>query len=214
VRVVVAEDSGLVRQGLVRLLTDEGIHVVAEVDNPTDLVRHVELDRPDAALIDIRMPPTHTNEGIVAAEHIREHAPETGVLVLSQHIDAHFALRLLGADEGGVGYLLKDRVLDAGELLNALNRVAAGEAVIDTELVNDLIAQRGTAGTLGSLTETELRVLTLMAEGLSDRGIAERLYVSARTVETHVRHVLTKLDLPVNAGDNRRILAVLTYLRA
>lgn len=212
-RVVVAEDSGLVRQGLVRLLTDRGIEVVDAVDNADDLLRRVDVYRPDAALVDIRMPPTHTNEGIVAAEEIRRRRPTTGVLVLSQHIDAQFAIRLLRTEAGGIGYLLKDRVLDADELLAAIHRVAAGEAVVDTQLVGDLVGRRET-GPLASLTPTELEVLALVAEGLTDRAIAERLYVSPRTVETHVRHVLTKLDLPVSPDDNRRVLAVLAYLRA
>ena len=211
-RVVVAEDSGLVRQGLVRLLTDRAIDVVAAVDHPRDLLDRVNAERPDAALVDIRMPPTFTNEGIVAAEEIRRCQPSTGVLVLSQHIEAQFAARLLQSEPGGIGYLLKDRVLDADELLRALGRVAAGEAVIDAQLVNDLLRARE-SGPLASLTPSELEVLALMAEGLSDRGIAERLYVSPRTVETHVRHVLTKLDLAVSPEDNRRVRAVLAYIR-
>ena len=213
-RVVIAEDSGLVRQGLVRLLTDEGIEVVAEVDNTDDLLRRVDATSPDVAIVDIRMPPTHTNEGLLAAERIREGFPTTGVLVLSQHVEVSFALRLLDGASGGIGYLLKDRVLDAGQLADAVRRVAEGDSVVDPGLVSELITGRGRAGTIASLTERELEVLASMAQGLSDRGIAERLYVSDRTVETHVRHILTKLDLPVTSEGNRRVLAVLTYLRS
>lgn len=211
-RVVVAEDSGLVRQGLVQLLSDRGIDVVAAVEDGDALLTEIERHGPNAALVDIRMPPTHSNEGILAAEEIRRRWPSTGVLVLSQHIDTHFALRLLRTEAGGIGYLLKDRVLDADELLAALGRVANGEAVIDRGLVDDLVAGTG-AMSLASLTASELNVLALMAEGFSDKGIAERLFVSRRTVETHIRHVLAKLDLHTEPGDNRRVRAVLAYLR-
>ena len=213
-RVVIADDSGIVRQGLARLLTDEGIDVVSDVDNAEDLITEVSRLEPDVAIVDIRMPPTHTNEGLVAADRIRADWPTTGVLILSQHVEAEYALRLVQAGDGGVGYLLKDRVLDAGQLAGAVERIANGESVIDPELVKDLIDGSGQTSGLSSLTEREVDVLELMAEGLSDRGIADRLFVSGKTVETHVRHILTKLDLPVNTAENRRVLAVITYLLA
>jgi DNA-binding NarL/FixJ family response regulator len=211
-RVVIADDSGLVRQGLVRLLVDEGFDVQADVDNAEALLEAVEAFEPDVAIIDIRMPPTFTDEGLVAADRIRGAWPKTGVLILSQHVEVAYAQRLVQAGTGGAGYLLKDRVLDAGQLAGAVRRIANGESVIDPELVTDLIKGAGQTGTVGSLTERELEVLELMAQGMSDRGIAEALYVSAKTVETHVRHILTKLDLPVNTAENRRVLAVIAYL--
>jgi DNA-binding NarL/FixJ family response regulator len=211
-RVVIADDSGLVRQGLVRLLVDEGIDVIAEVDNADDLIRAVEDLQPDVAIVDIRMPPTFTNEGLVAADRIRADWPATGVLILSQHIEANYAVQLIEAGTGGVGYLLKDRVLDAGHLAESVHRVADHQSVIDPDLVKDLIAGRGQTGALVALTHRELEVLQLMAQGFSDRGIADRLYVSTKTIETHVRHILTKFDLPVNTDENRRVLAVITYL--
>jgi DNA-binding NarL/FixJ family response regulator len=213
-RVVIADDSGIVRQGLARLLTDEGFDVVSDVDNAEDLLTEVSRLEPDVAIVDIRMPPTHTNEGLVAADRIRADWPTTGVLILSQHVEAQYALRLVQTGSGGVGYLLKDRVLDAGQLAGAVERIANGESVIDPELVKDLIDGSGQTSGLSSLTEREVDVLELMAEGLSDRGIADRLFVSGKTVETHVRHILTKLDLPVNTAENRRVLAVITYLLA
>ncbi len=213
-RVVIADDSGIVRQGLARLLTDEGIDVVSDVDNAEDLITEVARLEPDVAIVDIRMPPTHTNEGLVAADRIRADWPTIGVLILSQHVEAQYALRLVQTGDGGVGYLLKDRVLDAGQLAGAVERIASGESVIDPELVKGLIDGSGQTNGLSSLTERELDVLELMAEGLSDRGIADRLFVSGKTIETHVRHILTKLGLPVNTAENRRVLAVITYLLA
>jgi DNA-binding NarL/FixJ family response regulator len=213
-RVVIADDSGIVRQGLARLLTDEGFVVVSDVDNAEDLIAEVSRLEPDVAIVDIRMPPTHTNEGLVAADRIRADWPTVGVLILSQHVEAQYALRLVQTGSGGVGYLLKDRVLDAGQLAGAVERIANGESVIDPELVKDLIDSSGQTSGLSSLTEREVDVLELMAEGMSDRGIADRLFVSGKTVETHVRHILTKLDLPVNTAENRRVLAVITYLLA
>jgi DNA-binding NarL/FixJ family response regulator len=213
-RVVIADDSGIVRQGLARLLADEGIDVVSDVDNAEDLITEVSRLEPDVAIVDIRMPPTHTNEGLIAADRIRADWPTIGVLILSQHVEAQYALRLVQTGSGGVGYLLKDRVLDAGQLAGAVERIANGESVIDPELVKDLIDGSGQTSGLSSLTERERDVLELMAEGLSDRGIADRLFVSGKTVETHVRHILTKLDLPVNTAENRRVLAVITYLLA
>ncbi len=211
-RVVIADDSGLVRQGLVRLLVDEGIDVIAEADNADELIRAVATLQPDVAIVDIRMPPTYTNEGLVAADRLRTDWPATGVLILSQHVEASYAVQLVQSGTGGVGYLLKDRVLDAGQLAESVRRIADQESVIDPDLVKDLITGGGRTGPLSALTDRELEVLDLMAQGFSDRGIAERLYVSVKTVETHVRHILTKLDLPVNTAENRRVLAVITYL--
>jgi DNA-binding NarL/FixJ family response regulator len=211
-RVVIADDSGIVRQGLVRLLVDEGIDVVADVDNAEDLITAVETFHPDVAIVDIRMPPTYSNEGLVAADQIRSEWPTTGVLILSQHVEATYAHRLMQSDVGGTGYLLKDRVLDAGQLADAVRRIGNGESVVDPDLVRDLIDNSERAGGLSSLTERERDVLELMARGMSDLGIAEQLFVSGKTIETHVRHILTKLDLPVNTAENRRVLAVITYL--
>ena len=213
-RVVIADDSGIVRQGLVRLLVDEGIDVVADVDNAERLITAVETLHPDVAIVDIRMPPTFTNEGLVAADHIRSEWPSTGVLILSQHVEATYAHRLMQSNVGGSGYLLKDRVLHAGQLADAVRRIANGDSVVDPDLVSDLIDNSEQAGGLSALTDRELDVLKLMAQGMSDRGIAEQLFVSGKTIETHVRHILTKLDLPVNTAENRRVLAVITYLLA
>lgn len=213
-RVVIAEDSGLVRQGLARLLTDQGMEVTSEVDNADDLLRRIVFDHPDVAIVDIRMPPTHTDEGLVAAEEIRARHPAVGVLVLSQYVESEYVLKLLRGGDQPVGYLVKDRVLDAGELADAVRRVAAGETVIDRELVSQLVNRPRQPSALDELTGREREVLALMAEGLTDRGIAERLFITQKTVETHVRHIFSKLALPAGARDNRRVHAVLTYLKA
>jgi DNA-binding NarL/FixJ family response regulator len=214
VRVVIGEDSALFRQGLARLLGDAGIEVVGEAVDPETLLTLVAEHDPDVAIVDIRMPPTNTDEGLTAAAAIRERHPRTGVLVLSQYVESSYALRLVDGGERSCGYLLKDRVLDAGELVAAVERVAAGETVVDHELVSQLLARRREPDPLGELTEREREVLGLMAEGLTDRGIAERLWVTPKTVETHVRHILQKLDLPSGAVHNRRVHAVLAQLRA
>jgi DNA-binding NarL/FixJ family response regulator len=214
VRVVIGEDSALFRQGLARLLGDAGIEVVGEAVDPETLLTLVAEHDPDVAIVDIRMPPTNTDEGLTAAAAIRERHPRTGVLVLSQYVESSYALRLVDGGERSCGYLLKDRVLDAGELVAAVQRVAAGETVVDHELVSQLLARRREPDPLGELTEREREVLGLMAEGLTDRGIAERLWVTPKTVETHVRHILQKLDLPSGAVHNRRVHAVLAQLRA
>jgi len=214
VRVVIGEDTALFRQGLARLLGDAGIEVVGEAVDPETLLTLVAEHDPDVAIVDIRMPPTNTDEGLTAAAAIRERHPRTGVLVLSQYVESSYALRLVDGGERSCGYLLKDRVLDAGELVAAVERVAAGETVVDHELVSQLLARRREPDPLGELTEREREVLGLMAEGLTDRGIAERLWVTPKTVETHVRHILQKLDLPSGAVHNRRVHAVLAQLRA
>jgi DNA-binding NarL/FixJ family response regulator len=214
VRVVIADDTALLRQGLARLLTEAGIAICGEASDADGLLRLVADEAPDVAVVDIRMPPTHTDEGLVAAADIRARYPSTGVLVLSQYIDAEYALRLVDGDARRCGYLLKDRVTDAGELVQALERVDAGEVVVDSELVEGLLARRREPDPLDDLTDRERDVLRLMAEGLTDRGIAERLWVTPKTVETHVRHILQKLDIPSGTANNRRVHAVLAQLRS
>jgi DNA-binding NarL/FixJ family response regulator len=211
---VIADDTALLRQGLSRLLAEAGIDVCGEASEPEALLELVASDPPDVAIVDIRMPPTHTDEGLVAAALIRERHPDVGVLVLSQYVEVEYALRLVQDAPGGCGYLLKDRITDAGELVDALERVCNGEVVVDRELVDRLVARPREGGPLAELTGREREVLRLVAEGLTDRGIAERLWVAPKTVETHVRHILRKLDLPSGASHNRRVHAVLAYLRA
>ena len=213
-RVVIADDAALMRQGLARLLTDAGIEICGEASDADELLGFVEAEAPDVAIVDIRMPPTHTDEGLVAAATIRERRPRVGVVVLSQYVDAEYALRLVDGDAVGCGYLLKDRVTNTSELVATLHRVAAGEVVVDSELVDGLLARRREAHPLEDLTHREREVLRLMAEGFTDRGIAERLWVTPKTVETHVRHILRKLDIPSGTEHNRRVHAVLAQLRA
>jgi DNA-binding NarL/FixJ family response regulator len=214
VRVVIADDTALFRQGIARLLADAGIDVVGEATDAAGLLEVVAASLPDAAIVDIRMPPGHKEEGLEAADEIGRRFPEVAVLVLSQYVEAGYALRLLEGGRGGCGYLLKDRVLDAGQLVAALERVSAGEVVVDGELVEALLSRPRLGSPLDDLTGREREVLELMAEGLTDRGIAERLWLTPRTVETHVRHILRKLQLPVDASNNRRVHAVLAFLRA
>jgi DNA-binding NarL/FixJ family response regulator len=214
VRVVVADDTMLVRQGLRRLLDLAGHEVAGEAVDAATLLALVEAERPDAAIVDIRMPPSHTDEGLQATDALRNRFPGLAVLVLSQYTEPEYAARLLEDGEGGRGYLLKERVAQPSELLDALERVADGGIVVDRELVDQLLSRRHNAGRLAELTGREREVLALMAEGLTDRGIAERLWLTRKTVETHVRHILRKLDLREDASSNRRVLAVLTYLRA
>jgi len=211
---VIADDTALVRDGLARLLQDEGFDVCGRACDGAELLSLVEEAPPDAVVTDIRMPPTHTDEGLVAAAEIRARFPETSVLVLSQYVEIGYALRLIEGQEGHCGYLLKDRVTNASEIVDALNRVTAGEMVVDAELVTALLARPRLRDPLGELSEREREVLALMAEGLTDRGIAERLYVTPKTVETHIRHVFEKLEIPESALDNKRVHAVLAYLRA
>jgi DNA-binding NarL/FixJ family response regulator len=213
-RVVIADDTALLRQGLTRLLAEAGVEVCGEAGDGAELLELVANTEPEAAIVDIRMPPTHSDEGLVAASLIRERHPEVGVLVLSQYVEAGYALRLLDGLDGGCGYLLKDRVLDAGQLIDALERVTAGETVVDPELVTQVLERPREPDPLKELTPREREILGLMAEGLTDRGIAERLWLTPKTVETHVRHILRKLDLPQGAAYNRRVQAVLTQLRA
>jgi DNA-binding NarL/FixJ family response regulator len=218
-RVVIAEDAALLREGLRRLLEDRGHEVVAAVDEPVALVAAVAAHGPDAAIVDVRMPPTFTDEGLRAAIELRRDHPATGVLVFSQYIETRYATRLLAAGAAGVGYLLKDRVADVAEFTDALARVAAGGTALDPEVVSQLLGAslgdrrpgRGTSG-LGSLTAREREVLSLMAEGRSNAAIAAELVVSPGAVEKHVAGIFAKLGLPPSDGDNRRVLAVLRYL--
>jgi DNA-binding NarL/FixJ family response regulator len=213
VRVILADDSVILREGLARILREQGFDVLAQVGTAPELLAAVDRLSPDLAIVDIRMPPSHTDEGLVAAEELRIRHPAVGVLVLSQYVEAEYALRLLERGEHGAGYLLKDRVLDVRELAEAARRVGEGGSVVDPALVAQLVERPSANGGLAELTERERDVLALLAEGLSDKGIAQRLVVTLKTVETHVRHVFLKLDLPRGAAENRRVHAVLAYLR-
>jgi DNA-binding NarL/FixJ family response regulator len=214
VRVVVADDAMVTREGIVRLLRDAGVDVVAEAGNAEDLLGHVRRARPDAAIVDIRMPPTHTDEGLVAAQRIRSEHPDVGVLVLSQYVEPSYALRLLEEHPERVGYLLKERVFDVAILVDALRRIADGETVIDPTIVSRLVGRQRRADPLAELTTREREVLGLVAEGLSNRAIAARLFVAERTVEAHVKQIFLKLRLDTNPDSHRRVLAVIAYLRA
>jgi DNA-binding NarL/FixJ family response regulator len=212
--VILADDAVLIRHGLARLLVDAGVEVAAEVSDAEQLLAAVADEPPDVAVVDIRMPPTHTDEGLRAAREIRSRWPTVAVLVLSQHVEIAYALRLLTGQEAGVGYLLKDRVADVEAFVAALERVAAGSTVVDPTLVAELVGRPRVDHPLTQLSARELEVLALVAEGLTDRGIAQRLYLSNKTVEAHVRSIFRKLELPAEATENRRVHAVLAYLRA
>jgi DNA-binding NarL/FixJ family response regulator len=213
VRVVIAEDLVLLRDGLTRLLTDNGIEVAAAVDNGDALLTSVLLERPDVAIVDVRLPPSFNDEGLRAALRIRERVPETAILVLSQYVEQSYAKELLADGRGGTGYLLKDRVIDIPQFLDAVHRVAAGGTALDPEVVAQLFAVRRAAAPLERLTPREREVLGLMAEGRSNAGIAERLVLTVGAVEKHVASILQKLDLPPSDSDHRRVLAVLAYLQ-
>jgi DNA-binding NarL/FixJ family response regulator len=212
VRVVIAEDWALLREGLTRLLQEAGHEVVARVGDAEALLAAVESQRPELAVIDVRMPPTFDDEGMRAAVRIREHHPMVAVLVLSQHVETRHAVEL--ATAGSFGYLLKDRVLDVDDFLDAIKRVARGGSALDPEVVATLVTPAGRKDPLAELTSREREVLGLMAEGRTNAGIARRLWLTEKTVETHVRAILAKLGLPSSEDDHRRVLAVLTYLRA
>jgi DNA-binding NarL/FixJ family response regulator len=213
-RVVIADDAALVRDGVAALLRDHGVEVAGTASDAAELHEAVARHRPDVALVDIRMPPTFTDEGLVAAERIRAGFPEVGVLVLSQHLDARYALRVAEASPARTGYLLKDRVTDARVLFDSLERIAAGGCVIDAAVAEGLVARASALARIEELTAREREVLALVAEGRSNRAIAERLVVTQKTVETHIGQIFLKLGLRDVEGEDRRVAAVLAYLRA
>ena len=213
-RVMVADDAALFRAGISRLLADDGFDVTAQVGDADALLDAADREPPDAVVVDIRMPPTYTTEGLAAAQALAVRHPGTGVLVLSAHVEPDYAMRLLESGASGTGYLLKERVADPGELADAVRRVAAGGVVIDPGVVAQLVGRRRARNPLDALSEREREVLAVMAEGRSNQAICERLYLSPKTVEAYVHNVFTKLDLHQAADANRRVLAVLAYLRA
>ena len=212
-RVAILEDQVLTRAGIVATLEEAGIDVVAAVGTSDELHRVVAFEHVDAVLLDVRLPPTHTTEGLDAAARVRREHPRTAVLVLSQYLEVAYAASLLEASGNGSGYLLKDRVLDPATLVDGLRRVVAGECVLDPEIVAQLVQVRKRGSRFAELTDREVEVLAGIAEGLTNAGIARRLAISDRTVEVHVQHLFTKLDLPSDATANRRVLAALHYLR-
>jgi DNA-binding NarL/FixJ family response regulator len=214
VRVVIAEDSVLLREGIARLLEESGFEVVAQAGEGEELVRKVGAHKPDIAVIDVRMPPTHTDEGLRAARRIRSEHPETAVLVLSQYVEEAYALDLLSESSERVGYLLKDRVADIATFTDAVRRVASGGSALDPEVVALLLGRRRRADPLAALTPRERQVLGMMAEGRSNSAMAAALVVSERAVEKHVTAIFSKLDLPPAVDDHRRVLAVLVFLRS
>jgi DNA-binding NarL/FixJ family response regulator len=214
VRVVVAEDSVLLREGVVRLLEDAGIEVVGQAGDADELLRKVRAHKPDVAVVDVRMPPTNTDDGLRAAQQIRDELPETSVLVLSQYVEEGYALELLTDGAEGVGYLLKDRVAEVDRFIDAVRRVSDGGSALDPEVVSQLLGRRRSDDPLDELSPREREVLALMAEGRTNRAIAEQLVVSERAVEKHVTSIFSKLGLAAGPDDHRRVLAVLTYLRA
>ena len=213
-RTLIAEDSVLLRAGLARLLEDAGHEVVAQVGDGEGLLRAVAESQPDVAVVDVRMPPTHTDEGVRAALVLRSQWPDVGLLVLSQYVEERYATDLLARDARGVGYLLKDRVADVEDFLEALTRVGSGGTVLDPEVVAQLLVRSRRASPLAGLTPRESEVLALMAEGRSNAAIAMQLVVTEGAVEKHVRSIFTRLDLPPDQADHRRVLAVLRYLGA
>jgi DNA-binding NarL/FixJ family response regulator len=213
VRVVIAEDLALLRDGLSRLLRDNDFDVVAAVQDGNALVHAVLAERPDVAIVDIRLPPTFRDEGVRAALMLRERAPDTAVLIVSQYVEQAYAAELLADGSGGVGYLLKDRIMDVDDFVDAVRRVASGGTALDPEVVNQLFARQRADGPLGRLTPREREVLSLMAEGRSNTAIAAELVLTVGAVEKHVANILMKLRLPPSDTDHRRVLAVLEYLR-
>jgi DNA-binding NarL/FixJ family response regulator len=212
--VVIADDSVLLREGIARLLVDSGFEVVGQAGDADDLLRKVGAHKPDIAVVDVRMPPTHTDEGLRAAQRIRAEYPETAVLVLSQYVEEAYALELLSESTERTGYLLKDRVADVRTFTDAVRRVAKGGSALDPEVVGLMLGRRRREDPLATLTPREREVLGLMAEGRSNSAMAEALVVSERAVEKHVTSILSKLDLPPAAEDHRRVLAVLKFLRS
>jgi DNA-binding NarL/FixJ family response regulator len=212
-RVVIADDAPLIREGVARLLTENGVEVVDQVGDADAALASVRDLRPDVALVDIRMPPTHTDEGLHAAREIRSRYPGTAVLVLSQHLEPDYALQLFQEKPERVGYLMKERVGRIEQLLDAVDRVAAGECVLDRAVVDELLARRRRVDPIEELTSREREILALMAEGRSNQGICRTLWLSPKTVETHIRGAFAKLGIKEAPEDNRRVLAVLAYLR-
>src|SRR5262245_8685040 len=213
-RVVIAEDSVLLREGIARILEEAGFEIVGQSSTADDLLLKVRSYDPDVAIVDIRMPPSHTDEGPTAAKTIREKHPKVGVLVLSQYVEPDYAMELLADDAEGVGYLLKDRVADVDEFTGAVGRVADGGSALDPAIVTQLVGRRRGDDPVARLTPREREVLELMAEGRSNQAIAQRLVVTERAVEKHVTSIFSKLNLPAAAEDHRRVLAVLAFLRA
>ena len=214
VRVVVADDSLLTREGIVRLLGDAGIDVVGQAEDADRLLEQIQEHAPDVAVVDIKMPPTHTDEGLVAAQRIRDNHPDVAVLVLSQYVEPAYAMRLLDTHAERVGYLLKDRVFAASALVEAIRRVHEGESVVDPTIVSSLLGRQRRSDPLAALSRRERDVLALVAEGRSNKAIAARLYVTERTVEAHVTQIFLKLRLDEHPDSHRRVLAVLAFLRA
>jgi DNA-binding NarL/FixJ family response regulator len=214
VRVVIADDSALLREGVARILADGGFEVVAQATDAEELMTAVRAETPDVCVVDVRMPPTHTDEGARAAREIRAEHPDVGVLVLSQVIEANHALALFSENAAGFGYLLKDRVTEIDDFLDAVRRVGRGGTAIDPDVIAQLVGRRRDDDPLEELTPREREVLGLMAEGLSNQGICKRLFVSPKTVETHVNSIFWKLGLAPAPDDHRRVLAVLAFLRA
>jgi DNA-binding NarL/FixJ family response regulator len=213
-RVVIAEDSVLLREGLARLLGENEIEVAGQAGDAEDLMRKVRAHKPDVAIVDVRMPPDHTDEGLRAARQIRDELPETGVLVLSQDVEEAYARELLAEDAAGLGYLLKDRVADVEGFVDAVRRVARGGSALDPKVVSTMLGRADGSDPLAPLTERERQVLELMAEGRSNAAIADQMIVTERAVEKHVTSIFSKLDLPPTADDHRRVLAVLRFLGA
>jgi DNA-binding NarL/FixJ family response regulator len=213
-RIAIADDSVLIREGLSRILTAGGVDVVAEATDGSELLARVDELQPDAVIVDIRMPPSFTDEGIQVAARLRNQHPNLGVLVLSQYVSSSYALRVLGTGTGRIGYLLKDRIANTEEVVDAVRRVTAGETVVDPQVVARLVNRSRDNEPLDRLTDREREVLALIAEGRSNKAICDKLFLSPKTVATHVNAIFTKLDLSVAAEDHRRVLAVLQYLRA
>jgi DNA-binding NarL/FixJ family response regulator len=214
VRVVIADDSILVREGIAAVLTRAGVEVAAQVASPEELLREVDLHVPDVAIVDVRMPPTQTDEGLRAAHEIRARHPQIGIVILSQHIEVGIATRLLAETPEGLGYLLKDRVGNAEAFVDALHRVADGGSALDPEVVSGLLSRARADGPLQTLTDREREVLERIAEGLSNQAIAVEMSITLRSVEKYVSSVFTKLGLPATGHEHRRVLAVLQFLRA
>lgn len=212
-RLILADDSVLLRESVAGMLEQTGFEVIGQAGDATNLLRLIRSDAPDVAIVDVRMPPSYTDEGLRAAHQIRAEHPAVGVLVLSQYVDTGYAVELMSQGTGGLGYLLKDRVADLEQLADAVRRVGAGGSVIDPEVVSRLLGRKRQQSPLDGITERERAVLDLMAQGRSNQAISDQLFLSPKTVEAHIRSIFTKLGLMPTAEDHRRVLAVLTYLR-